>query len=253
MSVRHRTWQDRYLERFYRNREDWTDGTTQFHELIKNHLPAETEILELGPGPQNRTSDFLAGNYAALDGLDVDPDAQRNPALRQLYLYTNDEPWPVGAARYDAVVANYVFEHLPSPLSTAAEAYRVLRPGGLFIFRTPNLLHYVSMVSWLSPHWFHTTVANRLRRLPPGAHDPYPTLYRMNRTRTIMNIMRRVGFEKVEMFTIEKEPSYGMSSRCLFLLFMAYERCVNRTPLGAPFRANILGVFAKPPTGQETV
>jgi 2-polyprenyl-3-methyl-5-hydroxy-6-metoxy-1,4-benzoquinol methylase len=250
MSVQHRTWQDRYLEQFYRNRKDWTDGTTQFHELIKKHLPAEKEILELGPGPQNRTSDFLARNYAWVDGLDVDADAQRNPALRQLYLCTDEKPWPVASARYDAVVANYVLEHLPSPTSTAAEAHRVLRPGGLFIFRTPNLLHYVSMVSWLSPHWFHIAASNRLRRRPPGTHDPYPTFYRMNRPRTIMNIMRRVGFENVESFTIEKEPSYGMSSRCLFLLFMAYERCVNSTPLAAPFRANILGVFAKPPARQ---
>jgi hypothetical protein len=48
------------------------------------------------------------------------------------------------------------------------------------------------------------------------------------------------------MYTMEKEPSYGMSSRALFLVFMAYERLVNGSGLLAPFRANIVGVFRKP-------
>jgi SAM-dependent methyltransferase len=248
MSPEKPAWQERYLDRFYRNRKSWVDGTTQFHALIRTHLSGDKHVLELGPGPKNPTSDFLSANYVSVDGLDVDEEARRNPALRQVFIQKNGDSWPIMDESYDAVVANYVLEHLPAPARTVAKVGRVLRPGGLFVFRTPNLFHYVSMVSWLSPHWFHTLVANRLRKLPLSSHAPYPTCYRMNRRGTIRGIMREAGLDEVELFTIEKEPSYGMSSRVLFFLFMGYERIVNSSDLFSTFRANVLGVFMKPRT-----
>jgi hypothetical protein len=45
---------------------------------------------------------------------------------------------------------------------------------------------------------------------------------------------------------IEKEPSYGMCARPLFLAFMAYERLVNASEQLADLRANIIGVLRKP-------
>ena len=82
--------------------------------------------------------------------------------------------------------------------------------------------------------------------MSPDSHEPYPTYHRMNSRRAVRAIMRKVGFAEVELLSIEKEPSYGMSSRILFLLLMAYERLVNNSRIFSPFRANILGVFVKP-------
>jgi SAM-dependent methyltransferase len=240
-----RSWQEAYLEQFYYGRPNWVDGTAEFHGLIREHLPAGAETLELGAGPANPTTRFLAETYAAVDGLDVDQDAKTNPDVRSVFLYQGGR-WPVADAGYDAVVANYVLEHLDRPADTLAEAYRALRPGGLFFFRTPNLWHYVTLASRLTPHWFHRLVANRLRRRADGAHDPYPTCYRMNRGRTVRALMSRAGFREVRLYTVEKEPSYGLCSRALFLPFLAYERLVNSSPRFGPFRANLLGVFVKP-------
>lgn len=245
MIVQQRTWQERYLDRFYRTRPDWVDGTTQFHQLIKKHLDQDKHVLELGPGLKNSTSDFLCKNFASVDGLDVDDDAKKNPDLRRVYLVQDGDTWPVPDESYDAVVARYVLEHLSEPAHTAAQAHRVLRPGGMFFFQTPNLCHYVSLVSSMSPHWFHRLVANRLRNLPPETHAPYQTFYRMNRRRTIKRIMQAAGFNEMEMYTIEKEPSYGLSSRLLFFLFMSYERIVNSSDGFSMFRSNISGVFVK--------
>jgi SAM-dependent methyltransferase len=241
-----RSWQEQYLERFYRTQKGWVDGTTQFHELIQRHVSRDKHILELGPGPKNRTSDYLCSNYASVDGLDVDEGAKQNPALRKVNIYKEGDPWPITDDNYDAIIANYVVEHLPSPIRMMEEAYRILRPGGLFCFRTPNLWHYVSVVSWLTPHWLHKLVANSLRNLPSGFRDPYPTCYRMNRRITVRSIMHKVGFKEIELYTIEKEPSYGMSSRILFFLFMGYERVVNSSTFFSMFRANLLGAFMKP-------
>ena len=45
---------------------------------------------------------------------------------------------------------------------------------------------------------------------------------------------------------IEPNPSYGMASRLLFLVFMGYERLVNVSPRLAWLRSNILCVAIKP-------
>ena len=37
-----------------------------------------------------------------------------------------------------AVVALHVVEHLPDPADTIRQVYRLLKPGGLFLFATPN-------------------------------------------------------------------------------------------------------------------
>jgi len=186
-------------------------------------------------------------NFASLDGLDVDEEVKQNPDLRRVYIYDGGD-WPIPDESYDAVVANYVLEHLEKPQVTIAEAFRVLRPGGFFFFRTPNLFYYVCIVASLTPHWFHRLVANRLRNLPPETHDPWPTHYRMNRPRTIRRLMHSAGFKEVALNMVEKEPSYGMYSRALFFLLMSYERVVNSSKFFPPLRGNIFGAFVKPQT-----
>jgi hypothetical protein len=51
---------------------------------------------------------------------------------------------------------------------------------------------------------------------------------------------------------VEKEPTYGMAARPLFLAFMAYERLVNASSRLAPLRANMfvaLRAIAREPPG----
>ena len=45
---------------------------------------------------------------------------------------------------------------------------------------------------------------------------------------------------------VEKEPSYGLASRALFVAGLTYERVVNRFAALANFRANIFAVLEKP-------
>lgn len=40
---------------------------------------------------------------------------------------------------YDAVVSSHVIEHLPDPAAFFAEVFRVLKPGGTLVMRTPNI------------------------------------------------------------------------------------------------------------------
>lgn len=78
------------------------------------------------------------------------------------------------------------------------------------------------------------------------AHAPYPTYHRLNSPRQIADAASHCGFSVAQLMLIEKEPSYGMSSKALFLMFLAYERLVNATDALAGLRANILGVLRRP-------
>jgi SAM-dependent methyltransferase len=237
------TWQERYVARFYDARTGWVDGTTEFHRLCRSVAPREAKILEIGAGPDNVTSRFLA-TLGELHGVDPDPAVLQNPSLASASILragrlVHDD------ATFDVCVSNYVLEHVEDAATHFREVARVLKPGGAYCFRTPNRYHYVTAVARLTPHWFHVLVANRLRNLPAEQGDPYPTYYAANTEGRLRGLAEEAGLQIERLRLIEKEPSYGMSSRALFLAFMAYERLVNASELTASLRVNILGVMRR--------
>lgn len=236
-------WQQKYLERYYSPSSGWIDGNVEFHSLCSAVIPRGGEVLEIGAGPSNPTSDFLS-RLGSLQGIDIDPDVTTNTALRAAHVLEG-ETYPFEDNTFDACVSNYVIEHVADPAQHLHEVMRVLKPGGVYVFRAPNRFHYVAIVSHLTPHWFHKLIANRLRNLPAESHDPYPTEYKLNTRSKIEYYAAQMGFEIDELRFIEKEPMYGLSSRILFFGFMAYERLVNRFEILSVLRANILAVLRK--------
>ena len=239
------SWQQEYRERFYNPSRGWVDGTSEFHAMCAAHIPTGSTILEIGAGPTNPTSRYLS-SLGRLSGVDIDPEVLSNDALADArVLEAHPFAFPFPDASLDACVSNYVLEHIEDPIVHLAEVARVLRPGGAYVFRTPNRYHYVSLVSRLTPHWVHEAIANRLRRLGEDARPPYPTHYRLNSRGAISRAAARTGLRVRELRMVEKEPSYGMASRPLFLGFMLYERAVNSSALLATFRVNIFGVLER--------
>ncbi len=234
-------WQQRYLNRFYDRDRGWVDGTTEFHDLCAATIPHGSRILEVGAGPSNETSHFMSG-LGELHGIDPDPEVKHNDALASAAVLT-DDAFPYATASFDACVSDYVVEHVGAPIRHLQQIHRVLKPGAPYIFRTPNVRHFIYRIASLTPQAFHLAVANRLRNLPPEAHDPYPTVYAMNSSSKIRDLAASSGFSVEVLRLIEKEPSYGMASRALFFPFMAYERTVNATDRLADFRAVILSVL----------
>jgi len=176
--------------------------------------------------------------------VDVDGEILGNVHLKSCSLI-EDGRYPFPDATFDLVVSNYVVEHVADPNLHLAEIARVLKTGGRYVFRTPNLLHYVAVVSYLTSHGAHKLVANRLRDLPAGSHDPWPTVYAMNTPAAVRRHARRTGLSVDSLEMVEKEPSYGMYARPLFLAFMAYERFVNASRLFSRLRANMFVVLRK--------
>lgn len=230
------------FERYYYSNPAFRDGTGTFHRLCLRHLKHGGRILEIGAGPGNKTSRFLS-EFVELVGIDVSEELRSNAALAACCL-SDAARLPFRDASFDGCVSNYVIEHLTEPERHLHEVARVLRPGGVYCFRTPNLWHYVSLGSRLLPHSLHLKWANRLRDLH-GAHDPYPVYYRMNTAGAIVRAARAAGLAPIEISHIEAEPYYGRRHAVLFYPMMLYERLVNSSERLAPLRMNLLAALAK--------
>jgi SAM-dependent methyltransferase len=237
---------DVWFERYYFSRPGYLSGTTEFHGMARVALgpgPPGRPILEIGAGPENQTSLFLSG-FGELQGVDVSEEVLGNRHLRKAVVY-DGKKLPFAAEQFDLCVSDYVLEHIEDTAEHFREVARVLRPGGKYCFRTPNLLHYVAMASHLLPHSVHVKLANRMRGVGPEGHDPYPTFYRANTAGQLRKLCRAAGLQIEELRMVEKEPSYGRQGAVFFFPMMAYERAVNGIAALQGFRANIFGVVVK--------
>lgn len=183
---------------------------------------------------------IFKGEIAEVIGADIDPIVLDNFELDRAYLIV-DGVIPQNDSSFDVVISDYVLEHVKEPSQFIAEVYRVLRPGGSFFFRTPNMYHYVSIFSALTPHWVHNAIANSMRGLPVDAHEPWPTYYRMNTRSKLSRLAKEANFSAAEFRMIECQPSYLVFHPVPFMFGVAYERPVNATDTLSGCRANICG------------
>ena len=233
------SWQQAFIDKYYRRRPGWTDGTEDFHALCRRFIHASSRVLEIGPGAGGQTSQFLTQIAAAVEGLDVDASAVANPHLNKVHLYDGGR-FPLADGSFDAVVSDYALEHVERPPELFGEIHRVLAPQGCLIFRTPNVLHYVSVFSRVLPDRVSNWARNRA-----ADHAVYRKFFRCNSQGKCRRLLGEAGFRILELNMIEKEPSYGLRSRLLFFPMMGYERLVNSSEVFRALRANILCAAAK--------
>jgi SAM-dependent methyltransferase len=222
-------WRDACLEKYYFSRPGAINPAEQWLDLIREYVPDGARVLEIGGGPVEWTTGVMRERAREIVGLDVDQVVRTNRHLDEAIVYDGGA-FPLDAARFDVAISRWVNEHLDNPEQHFAEVQRVLAPGGVYIFRTVNLYHYVSMIARVTPHLIQVPLARWLRRMAPDEHNPYLTFYRSNTRRRIARLCDGAGLTPILLRVSEPYPSYGMSSRVLFHLFMCYERLVNSSP-----------------------
>ena len=230
-------------ERFYCDTK--YNGTIVFYRWLREHAMRDYRVLNLGVGPtpdQPRRS--LKGEVAEIVGADLDPEVLENTELDRAVIIRNGRI-ENETASFDLIYSDYVLEHVEKPKEFLTEVYRLLKPGCSFFFRTPNIFHYVGLISTCTPHRLHEIVANPVRGLPKDAHKPWPTYYRMNSRSRLERLALEAGFAEIELRMIEPNPSYLGFHVIPFMVGVAYERFVNSHPAFSGLRANILGRFKK--------
>jgi SAM-dependent methyltransferase len=144
-----------------------------FNPAWQRHA-AEYALLapELGPG---RVLDLGCGvghSYAALSpretvGVDVDAGSLAGQERETVVADMRALPFP--DASFGSVLSVHAIEHVPDPERVVAEAARVLEPGGVAVFVTPNRLTFGRPDEIIDPYHHVELDPEQLRRLCAGS------------------------------------------------------------------------------------
>lgn len=219
---------------------NWDDQL--FRERILAHLRPSSTVLDLGAGAGIVEQMNFKGHAARVCGVDLDQRVTSNPMLDEGRV-SDAGGIPYSDASFDVVFSDNVVEHLSDPLAVFREVHRVLKPGGVFLFKTPNKHHYMPLIARLTPHRFHQFV-NRLRGR--AEVDTFPTLYRANSAGAARLVGEAAGLIVERLERVEGRPEYLRIAWPAYLVGALYERVVNATDLLAPLRILLIAQLRKP-------
>ena len=230
-------WLDRTF--YPKFKDNWDDEL--FREKILSYVKPDHHILDLGAGAGIVEQMHFQGKVAHVCGVDLDPRVIDNPHIDEGRV-ADAGSIPYESNRFDLVFADNVMEHLAEPVAVFSEIQRVLKPGGLLLFKTPNRSHYMPLISRLTPHSFHQFY-NRMRGREED--DTFPTCYLANSKTQIINIAALTGLEVFEIDRIEGRPEYLRLSALTYVVGICYERVVNSFSQFSRFRILLIAALRK--------
>jgi SAM-dependent methyltransferase len=222
---------------------NWDDDL--FRELILDKIQFEYRCLDYGAGRGNVEQMNFKGIAKFIAGIDPEEDVLSNPYLdeaKQIDLTNNIIPYADNS--FDLVFSDNVMEHIQSPSIVLKEIKRVLKPGGVFLSKTPNKWHYMPVIARLTPTWFHR-LYNKLRGRK--TFDTFPTAYKLNSSRTVRKHAKEAGFSVTQIQLIEGRPEYLRLTALTYFFGFLYERIVNKIALFRTFRCVMISELEKPP------
>lgn len=112
--------------------------------LIRRYAPSQGgKLLELGCGLGHLIG-LLQDDFACV-GVDIAAysieQTRRNAPSAEAFVQSADDLASFADGEFAVVVALHLVEHLPSPAQTIKDIHRILQPGGLWLFATPNPIY----------------------------------------------------------------------------------------------------------------
>ena len=217
-----------------------------YHDLIAKSVEPGMTVLDVGCG-RGVIAPYPWQNHAQVKlwGIDPDPTAAENPHLESFTLLTDDPIWRIPSGSVDLAVARYVLEHVENPITFFSNLSRVLKPGGKFIFLTPNRWHPAMIASHWLPYGLKQRILALTKRADP--HDVFPTCYLLNSARAVKQAVQRCGLEASNLQTREIQPCGYLDFSVLgYLASCAYFAAMRVTGLQRFLGMTLTGVLTKP-------
>jgi len=219
-----------------------------YYETLRRTIPEGADWLDLGCGHQMFASwmvaeeQELAGRSGKLIGIDLDWDGLRKNQAVDGRVFGNLETMPFREGSFAVVTANMVVEHLSDPGRVLAEVYRVLRPGGVFIFHTPNARCFMMTMASKMPQKLKNFLAAVLENRKE--EDVFPTCYRMNTFAAIRNQARENHFAIHELESVSTSAVTALFAPAA-IVELLYMRMLE-APAMEGYRSNLIAVLRKP-------
>jgi len=233
-------WMDRFFYPDYG--DNWDDD--RFRLEIERVMKPDFHCLDYGAGRGNVQQMNFKGKATFIAGVDPDEAVFSNPYVDEAKIL----PLPSGRIPYadesfDLVYCTNVMEHVETPEATFREVARVLKPGGVFIAKTPNKNHYMPVIARITPVSFHKFY-NGLRGRE--THDTFKTQYKCNSPNQVQHYQKQTGFDLNEINLWEGRPEYLRIFWPLYIFGLLYERIVNASEALAPLRSVMVFRIQKP-------
>jgi SAM-dependent methyltransferase len=214
--------QNRYRERYQRQRPGWQPSGTVFEALTRQRLSPDSRVLDLGCG-RGGVMELFWRQVRLAAGLDPDLPSLREHRAGLPLACGMGEALPFATRTFDLVIGLWVLEHLRQPERVLVEIRRVLAPGGHFIFLTPNAHHPLLLANRFS--WAFPAVQRLLvpRLYGRAEADTFRVLYRANTPARLRALAAETGYSIASLRTIS-DPTYLAFSDWSFFVSSALER-----------------------------
>jgi ubiquinone/menaquinone biosynthesis C-methylase UbiE len=215
--------QNGYRERYRAMRPGWRTSGDQLEELVRSYVTPRTQVLDLGCG-RGGVVELFWRDVKLVAGLDPDaPSLAEHHATGLPVIRGRGEQLPFIDRSFDLVVCLWVLEHVESPEAVLREVHRVLKPGGHFVFLTPNLRNPLLLLNRLAK-----AVPQLQRRVVPRMYgrveaDTFRVRYRANTERRLRALAVRCGLDVTEL-RIVPDPTYLAVNDFMFRASILAER-----------------------------
>jgi SAM-dependent methyltransferase len=221
------TVQNAYRERYRALRPGWRSSGDQLEAMVRSHVSRDSAVLDLGCG-RGGVVELLWRDVRLAAGLDPDaPSLSEHRASGMPILRGVGEHLPFVDKSFDLIVSLWVLEHLRDPAGVLREVHRVLKPGGHFVFVTPNMRNPLMIANRIGK-----ALPSLQRRLVPkvygrGEADTFPVQYRANTVGAIRAHAEASGL-KVYDLRVVPDPTYLALNSLMFRASVLAERLMPK-------------------------
>jgi SAM-dependent methyltransferase len=180
---------------------------------VRRRTGPERRVLDIGCGCGiGRNVDYQWSiKKAATDFWGIEPDESVTPqaGLFDHFQYALMETADLPAAAFDVAYSAMVMEHVADPVAFLTALSRCLKPGGVYLFVTPNAQSFVPWATKVLHQLKVDELALRLvRRKQQIEEYHYPVQFRSNTARQLDQLARATGFAPPEYAYLEGQGSH---------------------------------------------
>lgn len=230
--------QNVWRKKYQQQHPGWQPATELYADLVRQYLTPTAKVLDIGCGRGGLVEQL---NHPLNQIMGIDPDWlslwEHRLTLPRVAGVSDDLPF--APTTFDLAFASWVLEHLSRPFLTFQSIARILKPGGVFIFITPNGRH---PLAWLNKtlgqlgSFQGRLVAKFYGR---SADDTFTTHYRANTEVDLHRLAKEAGLALTALHTIP-DPTYLAFNRPFFALMSRIE---DSLPDGR--KIHLVGVLQK--------
>jgi ubiquinone/menaquinone biosynthesis C-methylase UbiE len=200
-------------------------------------VPSPARVLDVGCGrgigrqlqPQQEIHE-AAGEFW---GIEPDTSVQPAEGLFDNFQYALMETAELPENSFDLVYSSMVMEHVADPDAFLSALHRCLKPGGVYLFLTPNAQSFVPCVTKFCHDSHIDEFVLRLVRSSQHVEEyHYPVQFKFNTPRLIDGYAERMGFQTPSYVYIEGNGprSYFPGPLRLIYRLLAAKRKLVKNP-----------------------